>query len=228
VVVEKLASLSRNVESIIHNKLLVKLARLIDTMRAPLRVLEAMSTLEPLHYSLLNTNFSKTRPPPALLEASQSYLALRGQLLSELPQYLALLDKITATFIMQLAHWQTSYWADVYDRWGGLWDALRIDGETNASAAETSRVWWNRWAEVASVINDLNIVNPKKIYVERNQVVQPQRPDCAVSMLAALNSGYMAPMETSPTSPTNKTGTKSLNNEHRQLRDSMQWEVDQI
>lgn len=227
VVEEQLTPLSGELESIIQNNLLVELARLVDTMRAPLRLLEAMSTLEPLHYGLLNINFSKTRPPPALLEASQSYLALRGQLLSELPQYLRLLDKGIATSIMQLAHWQTSYWADVHDRWGGLWDALRVDGEMNAGAAETERVWWNRWAEVASVTHGLNIVNPKKIYVERKQMVQTQQADHVISMLASLTSGYVPPVETSPTSPTSKTrsvastDTKSLKNGHRQSRDSM-------
>jgi len=218
VVEEQLMPLSGELETIVQNKLLVELARLVDTMHAPLRLLEAMRTLEPLHYGLLNTNFSKTRPPAALLEASQSYIALRGQLFSELPQYLKLLDKGIATAIMELAQWQTSYWADVHDRWGGLWDALRVDGEMNAGAAETERVWWGRWAEVASAIHGLNIVNPKKIYVEKAKV-QPQQTEQVISMLAALNSGY------SPTSPQKTKNrlaeTRSLQSGHRQSKDSM-------
>lgn len=218
VVEEQLTPLSSDLESIIHKKLLVDLARLVDSMCAPLRLLEAMNTLEPLHYGLLNINFAKSRPPTALLEASQSYLALRGQLFSELPQYLRLLDKGIATSIMQLAHWQTSYWADVHDRWGGLWDALRVDGEMNAGAAETSRVWWGRWSEVASVINGLNIVNPKKIYVEK-PMVQSQPPDRLVSMLASLNSGYIPQVPTpSPTSPSH---SRSLKNERKQSKESV-------
>ncbi|KIM76643.1 hypothetical protein PILCRDRAFT_77630 [Piloderma croceum F 1598] len=217
VVEEQLTPLSGDLESIIHKKLLVDLARLVDSMRAPLRLLEAMNTLEPLHYGLLNINFAKGRPPTALLEASQSYLALRGQLFSELPQYLRLLDKGIATSIMQLAHWQTSYWADVHDRWGGLWDALRVDGEMNAGAAETSRVWWGRWSEVASVITGLNIVNPKKIYVEKPMVQPP--PDRIVSMLASLNSGYIPQVPTpSPTSPSH---SRSLKNGHKQSGESV-------
>jgi hypothetical protein len=222
VVEEQLTPLSGDLESIIHSKLLVELARLVDSMSAPLRLLEAMDTLEPLHYGLLNINFAKGRPPTALLEASQSYLALRGQLFAELPQYLRLLDKGIATSIKQLAHWQTSFWADVHDRWSGLWDALRVDGEMNAGAAETSRVWWNRWAEVASVINGLNIVNPKKIYVEK-LAVQPQQAERVVSMLAALNSGHISQGPSpSPTSPSHKTTeSRSLKNGRKQSKESM-------
>ena len=225
VVEEQLAPLGGDLESIIQNKLLVDLARLVDSMRAPLRLLEAMNTLEPLHYGLLNINFSKSRPPPALLEASQSYLALRGQLFSELPQYLKLLDKGIASSITQLANWQTSYWADVHDRWGGLWDALRVDGEMNAGATETSRVWWGRWTEVATAIQGLNIVNPKKIYVER-PTSQAQQTERGVPTLASLSSGY-TPQTTSPTSSSHRaksiasTEAPTLKNGHKQSKDSM-------
>jgi hypothetical protein len=226
VIEEQLTPLSSELDSIIHQKLLIDLARLVDSMHAPMRLLEAMNTLEPLHYGLLNFNVAKSRPPAALLEASQAYLALRGQLFSELPQYIKLLDRGIASSLIQLANWQTSYWADVHDRWGSLWDALRVDGEMNAGAAETERVWWGRWAEVATVIQGLNIVNPKKIYVEKPvaRTQEAQQTERVVSMLAALNSGYMP--SPSPTSPSRKSRSRAstdsgLTNGHKQSKDSM-------
>lgn len=221
VVEQQLAPLGGDLESIIRDKLLVELARLVDSMSSPLRLLEAMNTLEPLHYGLLNINFAKSRPPPALLEASQSYLALRGQLYSELPQYLKLLDKGIATAILQLASWQTSYWADVRDRWGGLWDALRVDGEMNAGAEETERVWWGRWAEVANVIHGLNIVNPKKIYVDKQPVAQQTQTANVISMLSALNSGHAPPATTpSPTSPSSSRVKSTASWDGKSLKSS--------
>ena len=228
VVVERqLTPLGGDLESIIRDKLLVELSRLVDSMSAPLRLVEAMNTLEPLHYGLLNINFAKNRPPPQLLAASQQYLALRGQLYSELPLYLKLLDKGIATAILQLASWQTSYWADVRDRWGGLWDALRVDGEMNAGAEETQRVWWSRWEEVAIVLHGLAIVNPKKMYVEREKPspVQAQTNN-VVSMLTSLNAGYTAPPATSPVSPGKLASASSwdgqtLRNGRRLSKESM-------
>lgn len=213
VVVERqLAPLGGDLESIIRDKLLVELSRLVDSMSAPLRLVEAMNTLEPLHYGLLNINFPKNRPPPQLLEASQQYLALRGQLYSELPLYLKLLDKGIGTAILQLASWQTSYWADVRDRWGGLWDALRVDGEMNAGAEETQRVWWSRWEEVANLMHRLTIINPKKIYVEKEKPTPVQtQTNNVMSMLASLNAtGYTAPPSTSPVSPGRMVSASSL------------------
>jgi hypothetical protein len=172
-VVDHLSPLGEDLESAVRDKLLVQLARLGNSMRGPLRLLETMNTLEPLHYGLLNINFGKYRPPAEFLDASQSYLALRGQLYSELPRYLTLLDKGITNSLLQLAGWQTSYWTDVYDRWGSLWDALRVDDEMNAGAEETENVWWGRWAEVAQIIDGLNIVNAGMIYPE-SPVVQTQ------------------------------------------------------
>lgn len=223
VIEQQLLPLGADLESIIQDKFLVTLASLVDSMSAPLRLLEAMNTLEPLHHSLLNNNYAKGRPPPQMFEASQSYVALRGQLHSELPQYLKLLDKGIATAIMQLAEWQTAYWADVRERWGGLWDALRVDGEKNAGAAETERVWWERWEQVAGFIHGLNVVNPKKIYVDkpqrsstRSSINQPAQSSNVINMLASLNSGY-APPSTSPTSP-NKTRSIAETNSPKSMR----------
>jgi hypothetical protein len=73
-----LAPLCDALEQTFRAALLPALARLKESSKAPFRLLEAFHALEPLHYGLLHLNFGKTRPPPALLEASQSYIALRG------------------------------------------------------------------------------------------------------------------------------------------------------
>jgi hypothetical protein len=176
---DKLVPLCVGLEVVFRTTMLRVLTRLAATMQSPLRLIDAMNTFEPLHYGLLNVNFAKNRPPPALLEASQSYLALRGQLFAELPQYLALLNKGVTASIFQLGGIQMQFWGDVRDRWGELWDALRVEGEMNAGAEETLRVWWDRWVEVDKLVNGLNCVRPKKMYTERAQ--QPPRTTASVS-----------------------------------------------
>lgn len=159
-VVEHLSPLGDNVESIIRVELQDRLARLEQSMCGPLRLLETMNSLEPLHQGLLNIDFTKYCPPPEYVEASQSYLVLRGELVSELPRYLTLLDKGIASSILQLAQWQTSYWADVCDRWSALWDALHVDGEINSGTDETGSVWRGRWVDTAGSADRLKIVKP--------------------------------------------------------------------
>jgi dynamin-binding protein len=68
---------------------------------------------------------SKSRPPPALLDASRSYVALRAQLARELPDYAALLHRGLVAVIRKWARWQTEFWNDVRTRWAELWEALR-------------------------------------------------------------------------------------------------------
>ncbi|TDL16928.1 hypothetical protein BD410DRAFT_730668 [Rickenella mellea] len=162
VVDDQLLPLCGALKEIIQHEVLPQLARLIDTMKAPTRLLTAMHSLEPLHHSLLNLNFSKTRPPAALLQASQRFVALRAQLDSELPTYLRLLDKGIVVCIRHFASRQTQFWADVRDRWGDLWDALRIEGETNAGSEETLRVWWDRFREVDEAVSKLKIFSREK------------------------------------------------------------------
>lgn len=71
VVLEKqLLPLCADLEVVLKEKLLRELSCLIATSASPLRLLDTMNTLEPLHYGLLNINFSRNRPPAALLEAS--------------------------------------------------------------------------------------------------------------------------------------------------------------
>ena len=171
VVEQQLTPLCVNLEVTITEKLLKDLAQLLVTMNQPLKLLASMDEQEPFHYHLLNMNVSaKNRPPASLLEASTNYIALRGQLARELPQYLTLLHRGMAISVRQLAEIQTQFWGDVRDRWGDLWDMLRVEGEMNAGAEETVGVWQNRWADVNEVLISLNINNPKKLYQDPPQV----------------------------------------------------------
>ena len=153
-----------DLETVVQDRLLPKLSLLVDSMNDPLRLLEAMHTLEPLHYGLLNLDVSKSRPPPSLLEASQSYVALRGQLFAELPQYLALLHKgITAT-IVQLSAWQTAFYKDAHIHWAELWDALRVEEDSSISSApETVRIWWERFSIMDEGLAELGILKRPKV-----------------------------------------------------------------
>ncbi|KAI0629553.1 hypothetical protein C8Q77DRAFT_1220243 [Trametes polyzona] len=144
----------------LQEEVLPGMNELLRTTNAPLKLLEAMQTLEPLHYGLLNLNVAKSRPPPQLLEASQSYVALRAQLFADLPSYIRLLDKGIALNIMRFARLQGEFYAALRARWADLWDALKVDEEANQGAVETLRVWWERFREVEVAIHSLNIVRP--------------------------------------------------------------------
>lgn len=160
----RLLPLCQDLHDIVGQELLPQLGVLLDTTRAPQRLLSAMHALEPLHHSLLNLNYSKHRPNTTILEASQNYLALRGQLASDLPKYLELLDRGIVMCIRHFARRQTDFWSFVRDQWGALWECLRMEGETNAGCEETLTLWWSRYSEVEEVISKLNILKREKGY----------------------------------------------------------------
>ncbi|KZT01488.1 uncharacterized protein LAESUDRAFT_663896 [Laetiporus sulphureus 93-53] len=163
VVTHEIPSLCKDIMEIVKERLLGELAKLVDSTLAPLRLLEAMQTLEPLHAELLNLKVSKARPPPHLVEASQYYVALRAQLAAELPPYIGLLSKGITLCILQFSNWQANFWGSVRDRWLLLWNALKVEGEMNAGAAETLRVWWMRFGDVEVHMLGLNILRqPEK------------------------------------------------------------------
>jgi len=70
--------LCKNMDSLVRSRILVDLAKLVESMQSPLRLLEMMSECRLLQYNLLNTYIAK---------ASQSFIALRGQLFAELPSH---------------------------------------------------------------------------------------------------------------------------------------------
>ena len=144
----------------IGEALLRTINSLKDTIAAPLCLLEEMQRLEPLHYDLLNLNVAKSRPPPSLLDASRSYMALRELLFDQLPRYLALLDKGMAACILKFAHIQQQFYEKMRDLCGEMWDAMAAEGETNGGAAETLRTWSRRFSEVDEGLTRLNIPWP--------------------------------------------------------------------
>ena len=168
VVEQQLMPLCCRLEEDVAGRLMKELAHLLATMDQPRKLLASMNEQEPLHYHLLTMNVSaKNRPAPALLSASTNYLALRGQLAAELPNYLVLLHRGLGIFVRKLAGIQAEFWRDVRDRWADLWEMLRVEGEMNAGHQETLCVWQARWGDVDEVMGALSINQPKKLYPEK-------------------------------------------------------------
>jgi len=159
VVVDKqLSALCIDLEVLVQDQLVPQLRILHDTIKRPTFLLETLHALEPYHYTLLQRNPAKGRPPPALNDASIAYVALRAQLCNELPAYVGLLHRGVALCVGQLAKWQARLWRDIRMRCSDLWDALRVEGEMNAGSEETERVWRARWEETATDLQTLNII----------------------------------------------------------------------
>lgn len=192
-----------DLEKVVQERLLPQLSLLVDSMSNPSRLLEAMHTLEPLHYGLLHLDVAKSRPSPSLLEASQSYVALRGQLFVELPQYLKLLHKGIIASVLQLSAWQTTFYKDAHVHWGELWDALRVEEDSSISSApETMQIWWERFSVLEEALRDLGILRRPKVSVPSHAVAITKTPttssnnstrptaDLVVMAGSAIASGY--------------------------------------
>ncbi|KAG1898955.1 uncharacterized protein F5891DRAFT_954615 [Suillus fuscotomentosus] len=183
-----LVDLVQELEHELHAHILPSLQSLKGTSIAPLKLLSALHTLQPLHMHLLHLPITrKNRPPEALLQASQSYVALRGQLALELPVYVKLLERGIDGVVLDLARAMEAFWRVVMERWGELWDALQVEGEDNmehadrpAGGGETVRVWRERWGDVLGVLGSLAIVNPPR-KMERLRPVIPQYQVSAAS-----------------------------------------------
>ncbi|KAJ3992198.1 hypothetical protein F5050DRAFT_1580002 [Lentinula boryana] len=216
-----LAPLCLKLENVINEKLLKEIALLLATMQQPMKLLDSMNEQEPFHYHLLTMNVTpKNRPPPALLEASTNYLALRGQLSKELPRYLELLHRGIALSVRRLADIQTQFWQDVRDRWGELWEMLRVDGEMNAGADETIAVWAARWSDVDDVVKSLAITNERKIYQEPlKPIVSPQTPPASSNNFSfSTHSPSLKSSRSSGTSASNVSNIMhSLDPSHAQV-----------
>lgn len=181
-------------EETISFELLVQLKRLSLSTNDPERLLEAMRTLEPLHYGLLNFNLSKSRPPPQLLEASQSYVALRAQLHAELPKYLELLDKGIQASLNMFQRLQRMLWQRIKEEWADLWEALRLDEEERGSAAQTVVIWHERFGPSLDAANALHITRKRDRDREK---VQERRPGGR-----ARGRSYSGPLDMMPTRTT--------------------------
>ncbi|OJA17335.1 hypothetical protein AZE42_05918 [Rhizopogon vesiculosus] len=193
-----LVELAEELEHELHAHVIPSLQSLKATSVAPLKLLSAMHTLHPLHLHLLHLPITrKQRPPEALLQASQSYVALRGQLAAELPMYVKLLERGVDGVVLDLGRVMEAFWGVVRERWAELWDALKVEGEGLGRAestgvpkngvddedyakgvggpgngGETVRVWRERWGDVLGVLGTLVVVNPPK-KVERLRPVNP-------------------------------------------------------
>ena len=178
VVEKQLMPLAVELEGTINERLLKDMAHLLKTMNQPLKLLASMNEQEPYHYHLLTMPVSaKNRPPPSLLAASTNYLALRGQLAAELPTYLRLLHRGFEGFVIRLAEIQTRFWGHVRERWGVLWEMLRVEGELNAGWEETVGVWMTRWGDVDEVMKAIGILKPGRVVSLDGQVKKRRSGD---------------------------------------------------
>jgi hypothetical protein len=201
VVVDKqLAAICTELEAVVKEQLLPQLSTLLETLKRPTLLLDALHALEPHHFAALQ---HKGRPPPALNDASMAYIALRAQLCAELPAYLKLLNSGVTLCVRQVTKWQARLWRDVRARWSELWDALRVEGEMNAGREETERVWQARWEEAARDLSALSIINPEKI-MPRRQMRTTATPPSPTTVRGAVNA-MMHSLESSRTAPADTT-----------------------
>lgn len=167
-----LPGLCADLEQELQKLFIPLLCNLKAMIEPPTKLLNAMRSLEPLHVALLHTPFSPTksrRHAPALLTASQSYLALRSALSAELPVLLKAMNKATGLAVRIIAEQQAAFYASVGERWAELWDALRVDGERCGAAEETLRVWWERWGDVEARLSVMRITHKDKWWAEREK-----------------------------------------------------------
>lgn len=193
VVVDKqLTALGIDLKVLVEEQLLPQLRVLLDTIRRPGLLLETLHALEPHHYAVLQHNPAKGRPPPALNEASVAFVALRAQLVTELPAYLSRLHAGVTLCVGQVIRWQAGLWRDVRMRWSDLWDALRVEGEMNAGNEETERVWRARWEEATRDLYNLNIIHPEKPR-SRQARASPPSPTTTRTGTVNANTGSLEP-----------------------------------
>lgn len=167
-----LPGLCTDLEQELQKSFIPLLCNLKAMMEPPTKLLNAMHSLEPLHVALLHTPFSPSksrRPAPALLTASQSYLALRSALSSDLPILLRGLNKATGIAVRMIAEQQAVFYTSVGERWAELWDALRVEGERCGGAEETLRVWWERWGEVEARLSVMKVTRKEKWWADREK-----------------------------------------------------------
>ena len=187
VVDKQLNALCIDLKVLVEEQLLPQLRVLLDTVKSPSLLLETLHALEPHHHALLQHNPSRGRPPPALSEASIAYVALRAQLVMELPAYLSLLHAGVKLCVGQVMKWQSRLWRDVRMRWSDLWDALRVEGEMNAGKEETERVWRSRWEEATRDLDNLYIIHPDKL-TPRSRQARTSPPSPTTSRTGTVGS----------------------------------------
>jgi len=162
VVEEQILSLWADLDVALHSVLVPQLCAMVATASGPHILLAHLRDLRPNHDALVHTPYAKTKPTPAQLEMEAEYGAISAQLRAEMPRYLELMERGLALAVRRFAMWQATFWGEVAMRWAALWEALGVEGEgdANTGAAETVRVWWERWEEVERMVGELALVNP--------------------------------------------------------------------
>jgi hypothetical protein len=170
-----LVGLAQELELELRLHILPSLQSLKGASAAPLKLLSALHTLHPLHQHLqhLPTLREQLFAPEFLPQASQSYVALRGQLALELPVYVRLLEKGVDGVVLDLGRVMEAFWEVARERWAELFDALGMGEEGleagdkgyttcvgRRSGGETVHVWRERWNKVSGVLGSLVIINP--------------------------------------------------------------------
>ena len=186
VIEKKLLPLTSELEATINGRVLKDLAHLLVTMNQPFKLIASMNEQKPYHYYLLTTPVNAKNIPPSLLAASSHYLALRGQLVADLPTYIRLLHKGLASLVHRFVGIQTKFWAYSRDRWAGLWEVLRTETELNIGMEETCAVWLMRWAEVDQLLSVLAIMKPVQDVVVRYLKEKEEREEEEKKYLALV------------------------------------------
>ena len=202
----KLLPICREMNQGIQSKLLPELARLLDSTKAPLRLVATMHMLEPMHNAYLNIDQARNRRPVALAESSQNYLALKAQLSMELPRYLTLFENGVLICLQSFVNCQAEFWSAMREQWSSLWDCLRMEGETNAGCEETLTLWWNRYSEVEEKLSKLNIIKRERPYYPRFRTSEPQ----SISSITSLDSLVHVPSTSPSTSPSSVLSGNSI------------------
>ncbi|TFK50719.1 hypothetical protein OE88DRAFT_1735481 [Heliocybe sulcata] len=233
------------VEKRIEDHLVPQLVKLTGTMNGPKKLLEAMHTLEPLHLSLLHRTYggSGARPAPALLEASQSYVAIRGQLAEELPNYLELVEKGVRGCVGLFVSWQEDFWRDTKHVWCDLWDALREDGEelngqvqlvrgeygevlvapVQGGADVTMKQWWERWHPIHGDLETLHITKHVPRSSRESLGAKEKNGKPVKDKLAVLQpSSYYASPSSAPSTPTTPTSLLDYSEAEQRVKDPAQ------
>lgn len=153
----------------IKGTFLQNLSNLLKTLSSPRILLNHMHTLRHSHITLLNTPYNKSRPPSALIEASNDYLVLQGTLREELPTFFKLYEQGLGAILLEFSKWQKGYCRELRDRWISFWIALAAEGENETGAIngigtgadETVKIWHERVVEVEEILRNLDITVKK-------------------------------------------------------------------
>ncbi|KDQ56300.1 hypothetical protein JAAARDRAFT_307819 [Jaapia argillacea MUCL 33604] len=210
VVRDELLSFCQAMETDVQKRLFLQLARLSESATSPLGLLNSLQSSKSTHYATVNRKYLPSFAP---LPSTTSYITLRSQLVAELPQYIALLEKGVRYVWCDFIKLQRGFWKRVVGSWRDLWDSLRIEGERllvgpggveRMDSVETVARWWNRWVQVDEITASLGIVKRRKgVHMETKRIVTE-----AMSPFAELDAQWSRTTTTSHTTkPSDPSGS---------------------